>query len=636
MSGIAGIVNFDQAPVLPGQLEAMLSALQARGPHARPVYLAGAMGLGLALLDNGEKYTARALSRSQPGQSCTLALDGRLDNRTELLGRLNLSPASVNGVDDGTLLLASYDRWGPACPEHLLGDFAFAIWDEREQRLFCARDHFGVRPFYYYLSGDFFIFASSPYAILAARKTQHRLNPARIADFLTGLEGEDTTSTFYEGIRRLPGGHSLVVSHGAVKLQRYWDLHPVPDSACRTDQDYIEAFAGRFTESVRCRLTNPASTAISLSGGLDSSAILAVARQLPQQETHLSLNTYSFMSTRDPHNLENRHIQAVLDQGGMTPHIVSDEHMLGRLDELLSQLENMGEPFDRLQNTWRSMYTLAQAQNIHAFLDGIDADNLLSGAYSVHFLWRAGKLRQALGETLLAGGMLSRYPAYRWSLLYQSLGVAFAPGWLKRMRQSSRQRKALSDAVRTSLILPSFAHAVRLEDRLARYSSYEIIPTVASQIDAHRANLLHPHLQAALERYDRIAAYYSIESRHPYLDVRLVEFCLGLPWWLKSQRGWTKMILRRAMQPLLPPEVTWRRDRTHLNWPFSLEIIRRRKDYFQQLFDESRPALSPYIDLPKLENNWRIFFSNGNDDAAGLLWDAIALALWLRRQERYL
>lgn len=636
MSGIAGIIHFDQAPVIPGQLEAMLAALHARGPHGSQVCINGAVGLGLALLDAGEKHTARAIAASQPDQRCILALDGRLDNRCELLGRLNLAASPDAAIDDGMLLLAAYDRWGEACTDHLLGDFAYALWDRQAQRLLCARDHFGVRPFYYYQAQNFFLLASSPYAILAARKTQHRLNPARIADFLTGLEGEDTTSTFYEGIHRLPGGRSLVVSLGDFRMQRYWELNPTPNSTCNSDEDYIQAFGERFAEAVRCRLTNPASTGISLSGGLDSSAILAVARHRVAPQTRQPLITFSFVSSHDPHNLENQHIQAVLDQGGMQPHTISDEHMLSRLDELINQLESLDEPFDRLQNAWRSIYTLAQTQNIHAFLDGIDADNLLSGSHARQFLWRAGKIREALGETLLAGGMLSRSPRYRWSLFYQSLGVAFAPGWLRRMRQASRQRKALPGAIRTSLIHPGFARDAHLEDRLARYHSYEIPASVSSQIEAHRANLLHPHLQAALERYDRIAASYGIESRHPFLDLRLVEFCLGLPWRLRSQRGWSKMILRRAMEPLLPPEVTWRKDRTHLNWPFSLEILQQRKEYFWQALDEGRLPLSQYLDFPKLEANWRLFFSSGDQDAAGLIWDGIALALWLRRQERFL
>jgi asparagine synthase (glutamine-hydrolysing) len=636
VSGIAGIINFDQTPVNPGQIEAMLSALHTRGPHGKMVHLAGEVALGQVLLDTHPIPLTDDRSLTHLNQRWVLVLDGRIDNRSDLLAWLSIQDSPPSFLGDGYLILAAFEKWGPSCIGHLLGDFVFAIWDQQEQRLFCARDHFGVRPFYYFHTPSFFIFASSPYAILAARKIAHRLNEARIADFLTGLEGEDTTSTFYQDLQRLPAGHSLLVKSAQASLARYWELRPAQDTGCATDEDYLEGFRQRFAEAVRCRLTNPAFTAISLSGGIDSSAVLAIARQLPDQEIRQALITSSFISSCDPHNLENRHIQAMLDQGGMLPHTVSDEHMLGRLDELITQLQGLDEPFDRLQNAWRSMYTQAQAQNMHAFLDGIDADNLLSGAYTVHFLWRAGKVRHALGETILAGGMLSGYLLHRWSLLYQSLGVAIAPGWLRHMRQAARQRKALPEAIRTSLIHPSFAQAVHLEDRLARYRSYEIPASVASQIEAHRANLLHPHLQAALERYDRIAASYSIESRHPFLDVRLVEFCLGLPWWLKTQHGWSKMILRRSMEPLLPPEITWRKDRTHLNWPFSLEILRQRKDYFRQLFDESRPALSQYIDFPKLEKNWRFFFANGNEDAAGLIWDGIALALWLRRQERFL
>ena len=142
----------------------------------------------------------------------------------------------------------------------------------------------------------------------------------------------------------------------------------------------------------------------------------------------------------------------------------------------------------------------------------------------------------------------------------------------------------------------------------------------------------HTFLTVGLERYERIASTFGIEARHPFTDVRLAEFCLGLPWQLKTHRGWTKMILRRAMEPYLPAEVVWRRDKDSLMWEVNRLILKARAEYFYQITCDEQSSLKPYVDLGKLMQCWQEYLTRGEEKHSEWIWSGVALAMWLRRQ----
>jgi asparagine synthase (glutamine-hydrolysing) len=150
-------------------------------------------------------------------------------------------------------------------------------------------------------------------------------------------------------------------------------------------------------------------------------------------------------------------------------------------------------------------------------------------------------------------------------------------------------------------------------------------------MEFHKISLDHPFLTVGLERYERVASAFGIEARHPFTDVRLAEFCLGLPWQLKTQRGWTKMILRRAMEPYLPSAVIWRKDKDSLMWEVNRLILKERADYFYQTTCDEQAHLEPYVDVPKLMRFWQEYLTLGDENHAELIWSGIALAMWLRR-----
>ena len=207
-----------------------------------------------------------------------------------------------------------------------------------------------------------------------------------------------------------------------------------------------------------------------------------------------------------------------------------------------------------------------------------------------------------------------------------------APDWFRNLRRPVRYSKALRSAVRDTLIDRDFAVRSRLGERFASLDSHSPRPRSFSQMDAHKIALDHPFLTVGLERYQRVAGAFGIEARHPFTDIRLAEFCLGLPWQLKTRRGWTKLILRRAMEFMLPSEVIWRKDKDSLMWEVNRLILKERSEYFYQITLDEQANLMPYIDLRKLMKFWQDYLTLGDEKHAGLIWSGVALGMWLRHE----
>ncbi len=322
-------------------------------------------------------------------------------------------------IGDAEIILQAYLLWHEACVEHLLGDFAFAIHDSRHKTLFCARDHFGVRPFYYhYSSGRFFVFASEPRAILALKKVPNKLNEGRIADFLISqLEGIDKTSTFYEEVYRLPPAHTLTISPDSMQIKRYWKLEPGPELQLDSDEAYAEAFLEVFTEAVRCRLRSAGPVGSMLSGGMDSGSIVAIAKDLLAKEGKGPLPTFSAIGPDPTNCTETRTTLLAQSLEGIEPHSIRYD----QLDEILPELAELtwreNEPFDNHMTLVRSVYLLAHRRGVKVVMDGIDGDSVLSEGSQITRLLRGGRLltayREAVGQSLFWQGA---YPA--WQQLY--------------------------------------------------------------------------------------------------------------------------------------------------------------------------------------------------------------------------
>ncbi|HEU4752134.1 MAG TPA: asparagine synthase-related protein, partial [Armatimonadota bacterium] len=400
MSGIAGIIYPEGRPVSPGALARMQSALAHRGPDGSEAWCGSGAGLVQLWLGTGPETRAPGLARLE---GLLVAADARLDNRQELLQELGLSRDTPVPL----LVAHAYRAWGADCVPRLDGDFALAVWDERERRLLCARDRFGVRPLYYAFSPTgAFLFASEIKGVLAGGEVPRRLNETRVVEYLTSSL-DDTTATFYEGVRRLPPAHLLLFGPAGPRVESYWSLDPRKEAE-GAPTEWPERFRSLFCQAVRTRAGAPGPVGAMLSGGLDSSSIVSAAVTTAAPELH----TFSAVFEGIPAADERRYIEAVLREYPVPSHPVRVDR-LSPLEEIEQALRDQDEPF-YAPNLYvhRALYRAAAAQGVRVLLDGLDGDTTVShGLSRLTELARAGAWRQAAQEIRMLRARTGLSPA---------------------------------------------------------------------------------------------------------------------------------------------------------------------------------------------------------------------------------
>lgn len=649
MSGIAGQYWFDQRPVDPRQLQQVRDKLAHRGPDRQQIWHRQHVGIVHCLLQTTPESLAEQQPWVSPQTGCVITADARLDNRAELIHRLSLNPSDQHS--DAALILAAYERWGDRCPEQLLGAFAFVIWDPKRQRLFCARDHFGVKPLFYYRDRDAFYVASEIKAILCCSDVPRQVNEARIADFIQSRIC-DRTLTIYQGILRLLPGHWLSVSPQGVQKQVYWQPQPVPELALSSNQEYAEAFLEHFTEAVRCRLRSTTAIGSHLSGGLDSSAVTCMARRLLASSTQL--HTFSNIYDRVVECDERQYIHPVLEQGGFTPHFVHPDH-IGPLTDWPEMIQADEEPCLVGGNGYlvRGLNQAVQAQSLRVCLDGFDGDTTVShGAPYFAELAAAGNWATFAQEAhavaphfkTSAAAILRQYGFSHLRTLAQHRHwwrFAQAVDGIHRQFRVSRKQLWMQMGVKPllpetglwplgrppQLVAPPLLRTA-LRARLPAQRCSEQPPSTpqAEQLQTFTSGLF----DHVLEQVDLQAATCSIELRHPFMDKRLIEFCLSLPSTQRLAGGWSRLIMRRALEGILPTDVQWRGGKTSMTPNFRQGLLRFNQAVLQAVIMEPSSA-AEYIDWTAVQSAYQRLIAHDDATEADLqaIWKGTVLSLWL-------
>ena len=566
MSGICAALWLDGRTPAAETLRSVLSGMARRGPDGSKLAGVGPVTLGHALNATTPEAQAEPMPLRHPGTGCIITAHSRLDNRADLIAALGIDTAG-RIVGDGELILAAYLKWGRDCPVHLLGDFAFVLWDPRHQRLFAARDKAGMRQLmYHFAPGRLFACATDVEALLAHPHVPRRINEVRIADFLEELEAVDLTSTFFEDVHRLPPAHALSVEDGSLRIWRYWQLEPAPVVHRATDREYEEAFLSVFTEAVRARLRTPEGRLGSmLSGGMDSGSVVAVAARLLAEAGAPPLKTFSAIHT-DPDCLESRAIALAMTQPHIAPHTVSTGEPEEFREEVAALTRNCADPFDGNMAVIRAIYLKGQRAGVRVMLDGAGGDTTLSTGNIALWHLEHGRLfaawRETRGDERYWGDDMPARPQF-YSLLRQQ----FMPAVLRRLKRRLRPPQTAGHGAGSGLVDAAFAERIGLAARLEQDRVHTATGNDASSA-TRAAKMLHPYLHVGRERYDRVAAEFAIEPRDPFLDARVLEFCLTLPADRIKRDGWPKLILRRAMAGYMPDALRWRTGRTHVGFRF--------------------------------------------------------------------
>jgi len=487
MSGIVGIVNLDGAPIDRDLLSRMTKFMSFRGPDGVEIWTEDNVGLGNTLLRTAPEVGPAVVS----SENVCITADARID------GCVN------KDLTDVERLVRAYETWGEDCVDHLIGDFAFAIWDKRKRRLFCARDHFGVKPFFYTRAGNSFIFSNTLNALRLDPRISDELNETAIADYLESGLNQDLSTTVFRAIRRLPGGHTLSLTDEAIKTRCYWTPAVKNAIRFRKSEEYVEQFKELLTTAVKDRLRTDR-VSISMSGGLDSTSLAVVARDLLQEPPKVHAFTTVYDSLIPD---EERHYSALAAASLGIPiqHLSADNYSL--FEERQAGDLDVAEPF--LLGPFAGQFNdLLRLMTAHArvALTGYDGDALMNEprrAYMKSFVTRRSNSRSAT---------LSALQSKVWSPLF--------------------------------------------------------------------------------EGYDPGSTRLPLEVRHPFIDVRLVDYLLSIPTvpWCTN-----KHILRCAMKQQLPDAVV-NRPKTPLAGDPALQQIRRAGVRWLDNF-EVTPQLTRFVNL---------------------------------------
>ncbi|TYL36440.1 asparagine synthetase B [Natronococcus pandeyae] len=619
MSAITGIYRRSEEQLDTNGLTRMARTLSHRGPDGVGIWSGGSVEFGHRMLYTTpeSRHATYPLQRGK----YVLTADVRLDNRAELIAELDLERRRNRPTTDGELLLAAYERWGDRCPNRLLGAFVFAIWDDEQNRVFCARDHVGIRPLYYHLSDNLFVFGSEIRALRASPDVPTPLNEVRIGEHLAGLF-EDKTGTAYRSISRLPPAHTMTVTPEDVTSRNYWTPDPSRELQLDSDQAYAERFKELFEKAVRCRLRSTRPVGATLSGGLDSSSITTTAADLTPDQYELP--TFSAVFDAVPESNERRFIEDVIDETTVAPTFVSPNKTspLPDTDGFASRDGPIAIPTLYVH---RELCRAASQRNVRVLLHGFGGDSTVSyGFTALPEYTHTGYWRRLLHETECVA---DRFDVPVRTVLWGTVLKPMIPSLVRDVWGRVQGWDSLIERI-NSTIDPEFADRIGLQERIQRFEIDR--PPVKDFVRGHHyRNLTSGFVPFSLESSDRTAARFGLEVRYPFLDKRLIEYCLALPPEQFLRNGWSRSILRRAMGTRLPDTVAARVWKTDLSEAFSSALITHERDRLEKL-SNSPAHVDAYIDRPALQQAIDRLLTDQTLDDARPVWRALTLEDWLR------
>lgn len=553
MCGIAGIFSNNNATQ---RLQAAVASLHHRGPEDTGVYsnAQGNAALGHARLSIIDRSAAARQPLSYAGRYY-IVHNGELYNYLEIRKELEQKGYSFATRSDSEVICAAYAAYGKECLQRFDGAFAFAVWDEKDGVLFAARDRFGEKPFYYFYNEDEFVFASEMKALWQTGVPKE-VNPGMLYNYLTiGYTSNpfQPQETFYNNIQKLPAASCLTYSQATHQLviEHYWQL----DAAMNTgmgETRAVEEFTFLLTDSINKRLRSDVAIGTSLSGGLDSSSIVAFCSQMaPEQYTHQCF-TAIFEGFEKS---EEQYARTVAAQFGLHQQMVPVQatDLAGLMDKLMQHHEEPVGSSSVLAQY--KVYEAAKRSGVTVLLDGQGADEVLAGYHKYyHWYWQELYAQNRLASS----GELKAARALGINEPFGLKNKAFAlfPHFAASLLQNSKAKKAF----RQPGLHPDFAS----ENKKDFYYS------LPAQLDLNGVlyfNTFVYGLEELLRYADRNSMAHAVEVRLPFLNHRLVEFLFSLPPHFKIHKGWTKWLLRQATQTLLPEPIVWRKDKVGFEPP---------------------------------------------------------------------
>jgi asparagine synthase (glutamine-hydrolysing) len=629
VSGIAGVILFEGPAPEPGLVERATVAMAARGPDGSAHWHGTHAALGHCML----RTTPESLEEVQPWPSedahLVLVLDGRVDNHADLRRTLLGRGMVLRNRSDAELVLRAYEAWGDDCADHIVGEFAFVIWDASRQEIFGARDGAGTRHFYYHVGTDWFGFASEIKGLLALGRIEPKLNESRLLDYLVvEFDRDDEISTFYQDIVRLPAGHAMRASTRGARIWRYW--HPSRIAALHFSSldDCAEGFGEQLRIAVRCRLRSCGPVGAMLSGGLDSSSIVGLVSKELRGDLAQPLRTFSLIRSDRENCPDWRALRTLLDDGWLESTLITSDLSAAARLASLDRLDAADEPFAMSHGLpYALVYRAAQASGCRVVLDGMAGDALFYGGdHSLHRFVREHRYRHAL-STLAAYRRhgLDRGVRTLVSQLMAATVPAAARSWHRRL--CDRRIPVRDGAAFLQREVAARYLAARRQGRSAG-----LHPASETDQAYHGGRFMSGLISFAHEVYGGDALAIGVEPRSPYSDRRLIEFAVAMPAEAKLVSGWYKHTLRRCMAGILPDAIRWREDLDgHPGWRFYEQVIRHLAMDAPGNWNATKISgiLEPWIDDAQLHRAWRRYEHERNYATGYSVFAIAVLARWL-------
>lgn len=546
MSGFFGIFNCNGKPVEKEIITTMLDAISYWDPDETGVWSEGSVALGHAMLWNTpeSKYETFPLNKDV----YVLTMDARIDNRDELLEELELPNRPSLEMGDSEFILAAYKRWGVECPKYLLGDFSFAIWDEKKQQMFCARDHVGVKQFYYHLSDELFLFGNDLKVLTQYPNISQTINDEAVANYIVNHQLLSHKITFFESFIKLPPAHTLVVSKTNTEVKCYWRLEDAP----RVKLPNAEAYAAKLREllekAVYARMRSDYTITSHLSGGLDSSSIAVLAaRKLKEKgEKLLAFNWLHEPGEKDdPEHYEWANSRLIAKVEGIEHHYVTLT-----AEDIYKYMSERDIAYGETATFWYEypVREAAQKKGSRTILSGWGGDELATyhGQSFYANLFMYGKFLRLIKELRVRMKKRKGIKPIL-SFIYHNVFIPLVPRTLY-----CKMPKVTCDEASFPFIKKEFMHVIEKEQNKSRLLTRQPQKTIRDHMLAYWGN---SHIQSRIESWEIASFINHLEYTYPLLDKRILELAVSVPveYFINSGNG--RYIFYLVAKEYLPKKI---------------------------------------------------------------------------------
>ncbi|GMN12038.1 asparagine synthase (glutamine-hydrolyzing) [Croceitalea sp. MTPC9] len=608
MCGIFGIINLDKEKfVCQEKIIKSIERVKHRGPDNRQTELVtpyvGFAHARLSILDLTE-------SANQPFNYLTLTIifNGEIFNYIELKEELQIAGYKFKTDSDTEVITAAYHLWGEDCVNKFNGMWAFAIYDKENDTVFCSRDRFGIKPFYYTIFEGNLLFASEIKSILEYCPELKKPNYNAISAFCRETVGAQNVESWFEGINRLPSAHNLIIKKEVYNIYKYWDYPDKVDKSLSWPEA-LETYRKIFNDAIKIRLRSDVPLGATLSGGLDSASIVCTVDKIFRQE----INTYTASFPEEKYD-EYKTVDSLRKDYNFLPNqvIVDYNDFLPRLNQLIYHLESGHAspaifPLSKINKKAKEKLTV--------ILEGQGADELLGGYLDSIFVDHLIDLISSLKLKKATRDLREFKSAWSLKTAILLFGRLHLPRWAK-----SLYRK---------LDGTEFVYSVNLK----RYNKTTAkVPKLKFNKKETRVNKMlktqHKNgLENLLHYGDAISMMYSLESRLPFMDYKLVEFAFKLPAQYKIQQGFGKYIHRKAMEDVLPDDITY--DRSKIGFKSPIEKVMTENKSIQDILLSDRLNNRKLFNRDTIKKLLKLTISK-KKDYSRLLFRILEVEIWFR------